>query len=92
MFKRDTSQPAAVTLYTRKGCHLCDEARAEIDRLRAKAEFELETVDIDSDAGLQARFNDEVPVVFINGRKAFKYRVEPREFLSRLRTFSGGRR
>lgn len=76
---------AVVTLYTRKGCHLCEEAKQEIERLRAAAEFQLEILDVDADPELRARFSDEVPVVFINGRKAFKYRVEPKQFLRRLK-------
>ena len=74
-----------VTLYTRAGCHLCDEAKKVLADARAEAEFELEEVDIDQDPELRARFNEQVPVVFLNGRKAFKYRVERGEFLRRLR-------
>ncbi len=76
---------ADVVLYTRKGCHLCEEAKQEIERLRAAAEFQLEILDVDADPELQARFSNEVPVVFIDGRKAFKYRVEPKQFLRRLK-------
>ncbi len=78
------SQPV-VTFYTRKGCHLCDVARAEVERLRGEAHFSLEIIDIDTDEELRRKFNDEVPVIFINGRKAFKYRVEARRFLRLLR-------
>ncbi len=74
-----------VVFYTRKGCHLCEEAKAEIDRLRAQADFRLEIVDIESNEELRNKFNDEVPVIFINGRKAFKYRVEPGRFLRLVR-------
>ena len=73
-----------VILYTRKDCHLCEEAKAELHRLCQQAPFELREVDIDSDPELQRRYNDEVPVIFIHGRKAFKYRVDPRQFLKRL--------
>jgi len=76
---------ADVVLYTRKGCHLCEEAKREIERLRAAAEFQLEIRDVDADPELQARFSNEVPVVFINGRKAFKYRVDAKQFLRRLK-------
>jgi glutaredoxin len=70
-----------VVLFTRQGCHLCDEAKAEIERLRASAEFTLQVVDIDSDADLRAQYNEQVPVIFINGRKAFKYRIDAAKFL-----------
>jgi glutaredoxin len=73
-----------VVLYTRAGCHLCDEAKKQLVELRKQAAFELREVDIDQDPELQRRYNDEVPVIFIAGRKAFKYRIDPREFLKRL--------
>ncbi len=76
---------AVVTFYTRKGCHLCDVAKDEIERLRGEADFALEFVDIDADEDLRRKFNDEVPVIFINGRKAFKYRVDARRFLRLVR-------
>lgn len=74
-----------VTFYTRKGCHLCDVAREEIEKLRPTSDFRMEIVDIDQDPELQAKFTAEVPVVFINGKKAFKYRIDPGKFLRRLK-------
>ena len=74
-----------VTLYTRTGCHLCEEAKKVLQEARAEIEFELEEVDIDQFPELVARYNDEVPVIFINGRKAFKYRVDRRDLLRRLK-------
>ena len=73
-----------VTLFTRAGCCLCDEAKQVLLAARRRAEFDYEEVDIDSDAELARRYNDEVPVIAINGTKAFKYRVEMMEFLKRL--------
>jgi glutaredoxin len=73
-----------VTLYTRKGCCLCDDAKRVLESVRGRAVFELHEVDIDSDAGLRSSYNDEVPVIAINGRKAFKYRVSERELLKKL--------
>jgi glutaredoxin len=71
-------------LYTRAGCHLCDQAKEQLRALRRQAEFTLREVDIDQDTELRRRYNDEVPVIFIAGRKAFKYRIDPRQFLERL--------
>jgi hypothetical protein len=51
---------------------------------RRRADFELEEVDIDLDPELRGRYNDEVPVVAINHVKAFKYKVNPGEFLKKL--------
>jgi len=73
-----------VTLYTRTGCCLCDEAKHTLAAARRRADFDYEEVDIDTDAALLSRYNDEVPVIAINGAKAFKYRVDIREFLKKL--------
>ena len=73
-----------VTLYTRNGCCLCDEAKQVLDSARGRAGFELDIVDIDTDPQLQGLYNDEVPVIAINGAKAFKYRVSETEFLKKL--------
>ena len=65
-----------VTLYTRADCHLCDEAKAVLDRVAADQPFTLEIVDVDTDEGLVSQYGLEVPVVLIAGRKRFKYRVD----------------
>ncbi len=77
--------PARVTLYTRKGCHLCDTAKEQLHLAGRRANFELEEIDIDSDPELVARYNEEVPVIAINGRKAFKYYVSEEAFLKKLK-------
>lgn len=73
-----------VLLYTRSGCCLCDEAKQLLKVLSTKARFSLREIDIDQDPELRRRYNDEVPVIFIHGRKAFKYRIDPKQFLRRL--------
>lgn len=76
-----------LTLYTRAGCHLCEEAKRTVAAVRRHADFDYEEVDIDGDdvdAELRRRYNDEVPVIAINGVKAFKYRVEAKELLKKL--------
>jgi len=73
-----------VILYSRQGCHLCDVVKDSLTRLAACTQFQWSLVDIDSDPELQRLYTDEVPVVFINGRKAFKYRMDEREFLRKL--------
>ena len=73
-----------VTLYTRAGCCLCDEAKQVLAGLRRGADFDLEELDIDLDPELRRRYNDEVPVVAINQVKAFKYKVDRNEFLKKL--------
>ena len=73
-----------VVVYSRKGCHLCDVVKETLTQVQGEGEFRWREVDIDDDAELRQRYNDEVPVVFIDGRKAFKYRMDGREFLRSL--------
>ena len=73
-----------VTLYTRAGCCLCDQAKDVLQTARSRALFELEEIDIDRVPEWLPLYNDEVPVIAIDGRKAFKYRVRLDEFLRRL--------
>ncbi len=73
-----------VTLYTRAGCCLCDEAKHVLESARGRAGFELEEFDIDADPALFRLYNDEVPVIAINGRKAFKYKVTETDLLKKL--------
>jgi glutaredoxin len=73
-----------VTLYTRLGCCLCDEAKHVIHEARAHAEFAYQELDIDTDPDLRRLYNDEVPVIAINHVKAFKYRVNMNDFLKKL--------
>jgi glutaredoxin len=73
-----------VTVYTRRGCHLCDEAKHVIESVRQRAAFDYEEFDIDSDPQLRQLYNEEVPVIAIDGKKAFKYRVTPAELLKKL--------
>jgi glutaredoxin len=73
-----------VTLYTRKRCCLCDEAKVVLHAARSRAKFEYREFDIDLDDELVRRYNDEVPVIEINGTKAFKYKVDMKEFLKKL--------
>ncbi|MEW6272665.1 MAG: glutaredoxin family protein [Thermodesulfobacteriota bacterium] len=77
-----------VVLYSREECCLCDDALREIEAARATVPFRLRVVDVDGDPELARRYGHEVPVVEIDGRKAFKYRVTSRELLRRLRRAS----
>ena len=73
-----------VTLYTRAGCCLCEEAKKVLDVAGRRARFRIEEIDIDTDVALRAQYNDEIPVIAINGVKAFQYEVNLEEFLKRL--------
>jgi len=76
--------PRKVLVYTRKGCHLCEIVKESIVKLARRGGFVWQEVDVDTDDQLRRQFSDEVPVVFIDGRKAFKYRMDEREFLRKL--------
>ena len=73
-----------VVLYSRRGCHLCEVAKESLTKLARQTQFAWREIDVDSDDALRRQFNDEVPVVFIDGRKAFKYRINERDFLRKL--------
>lgn len=73
-----------VIVYSRKGCHLCEIVKETLNKLERRGGFTWREIDVDSDEELRRRFTDEVPVVFIDGQKAFKYRMDEREFLHKL--------
>ncbi len=75
-----------VIVYSRKGCYLCEIVKETLNKLERRGGFVWREVDVDSDEQLRREFTDEVPVVFIDGRKAFKYRLDPHEFLRKLAT------
>jgi glutaredoxin len=70
-----------VVVYSRKGCHLCDIVKETLTQIQSQVDFQWCEVDIDADPQLRQKYNDEVPVVFIDGRKAFKYRMDRLQFL-----------
>jgi glutaredoxin len=74
----------AVVLYGAPGCHLCDVAKDLLERQRELLGFQLEVVDISGDPELESAYRAQIPVVFVAGRKAFKYRVEPLELARRV--------
>ena len=75
-----------VVLYGRPGCHLCEEAREVLLRLRAATgAFELEEVDIEGDDALHARYLERIPVVSLDGEELFDDVVDERRLVARLR-------
>ncbi len=75
---------AEIRLYTRKDCCLCDEMKAAVRAVAEKIPLQIEEIDIDSAPELKERYGGEVPVLFIDGRKAFKYRVTAAELEKKL--------
>ncbi len=79
-----TSGPRDLTLYTRPGCHLCDGMKKQIAPLVAHYGARLREVNIDADPVLRARYNDEVPVLFLGTRKVAKYSVDVEQLRRQL--------
>ena len=73
-----------VTLYGRPGCHLCDEARDLLLRVRADAPFELREIDIERDDELFKRYLERIPVVSLNGEELFELEVDEAALRHRL--------
>ena len=76
-------------LYGRPGCHLCDDALALIERVRARVPFELEQRDIESDDEWFKRYLERIPVVEIDGEVLFELFVDERQLERRLSRVKG---
>ena len=76
--------PREVTLYTRPGCHLCEEAKVAIAPLLREFGAALREINIENDPALEERYGWEIPVVFIGQRKAAKHRVDVEQFRQQL--------
>jgi glutaredoxin len=76
--------PRDVTLYTRPGCHLCEEAKAAIAPLLREFGAALREVNIGGDPVLKERYGWDIPVIFIGQRKAAKHRVDLAQFRRQL--------
>ncbi len=74
-----------IDIYSRPGCHLCDEAKETIERVRQRHSFALRVINIEDDPALETAYGTEIPVVFINGSKAFKYRVDEGELEKKVK-------
>lgn len=74
-----------VTLFTRPGCCLCEDAKAVLLAARAEVSFELDEVDICSDPELFEEHKWDIPVVEVDGRTAFKHRVALGRLVEQLR-------
>jgi glutaredoxin len=65
-----------IEIYSRPGCHLCDEARQVIAPFVRRYSINVTVTDVDSDAALQRAYGSEIPVIMINGKEAFRHRVD----------------
>jgi glutaredoxin len=75
---------ARVIVYSRPGCHLCDEAKAAILRSDCADRYTLEEVNIESDDELLKKYKYDIPVIVIDGVEVFIHRVDPDEFKIRV--------
>jgi glutaredoxin len=86
------SEPAAtptVTVYGRPGCHLCDDALAVLERLRAEIPFAVETVDIEADAALLRAYLERIPVIALDGAELYDFHVDAGDLRARLARVTG---
>jgi glutaredoxin len=77
--------PREITLYTREGCHLCEEAKAGILPLVSEFGATLREVDIDDDTILHDRYTNDVPVIFLGSKMVAQHRLDAAELRRRLR-------
>ena len=74
-----------VIVYSRPGCHLCDEAKAAIEHAGCSDQFTLEEINIESDDELLRKYKYDIPVIAIDGIESFIHRVDPGEFRTRIK-------
>ena len=73
-----------ITIYSRNGCHLCDDALNTLESMREELNFEIDVIDIDQNAELVKLYSDQVPVIHIDGMHHDFYKVDPVRFRSSL--------
>ena len=76
-----------VEIYSKPECHLCDEAKSVLVKVQQEIPFDFFEVDITSDQELFTEYKEQIPVVFICGKKAFKFRVNEKELRRKLLRF-----
>jgi glutaredoxin len=73
-----------VTVYSRRGCHLCENAVETLESMCEELAFSLEIIYIDGNSELEKLYGNEVPVIHINGEHHDFYKVDPERFRSSL--------
>ena len=77
-----------VLIYTKPGCHLCEDVKDQLRRLQKDHAFEVREVNILEDSSALEQFKYEIPVVFVNGKKASKLYFDENQFVRQLREHS----
>ena len=79
-----------VIVYSRPGCHLCDEAKHAIQTAGCHDLFTLEEINIESDNELLTKYKYDIPVIAIDGVESFIHRVDAKEFRTRITRIKSG--
>jgi hypothetical protein len=78
-----------LTLYGKPGCHLCDDAREVVERVRAAHPFELRQVDVSLDPGLHREYGERIPVLELDGEELFEFHIDEAELVRRVGRVDG---
>ena len=73
-----------VTVYSRHGCHLCEDAVNILEGLKSELNFEIEIIDIDGNPELEKLYGEQIPVIHIDGQHHDFWRVDPERFRASL--------
>jgi thiol-disulfide isomerase/thioredoxin len=82
----------AIAIYSRPGCHLCEEMKAVVERVvrRENTPVTIDEIDISTDPALESRYGLEIPVLLVDGKKTAKYRVTDQEVTRMLEARKSG--
>ncbi len=84
---KENSKEIKVEIYSKSDCHLCDEAKSVLLKVQQEIPFDFFEVDITKNRKLFTEYKEQIPVVFICGKKAFKFRVNEKELRRQLLRF-----
>lgn len=73
-----------ITLYGKPGCCLCDEAKDVVERVQENHPFKLEQVDISKDSQLLGKYGERIPLIWVDGKMAFKFRIDEGALVAKL--------
>lgn len=74
-----------VEIYTKEGCHLCDVAEAVLKKVQQRYDFQIKQVNITQGKQIYEEYKEQIPVIFINGHKAFKYQIDEKQLVKKLK-------
>jgi glutaredoxin len=78
-----------VILYSKPGCHLCEEMKAEMDKASCAELYWFEEINIETEPTLLERYRNDIPVLTINGVEAFKHRLRSEDFKAHIESLAG---